>query len=220
MSTRTIPMTDTLHAYLLDVTVPTSPVHTALRERTAALSDGGMQISPEQGQFMHVLTKLLGVKRALEVGTFTGFSALRVAEALPSDGELVCCDVSEEWTRIAREHWQQAGVSDRIRLHLAPARQTLERLVADGQADSFDMAFIDADKEQYSVYYELCLQLVRPGGAILLDNMLWNGQVANPDNVKPGTLAIRSMNETIAADTRVDAVLIPIGDGLTLARKR
>lgn len=220
MSSRTLKITDELYQYLTRVGVRESAAARALREETARLPMAGMQISPEQGAFMQLLVKLTGARRALEIGTFTGYSALVVAEALPADGTLVACDVSEEWTSIGRRHWQAAGVSDKIELNLAPALETLDRLLRDGAAGSFDFAFIDADKSNYDGYYERALRLTRAGGLIGVDNVLWGGAVADATRQDADTAAIRALNEKVHNDTRVDAVLLPIGDGLTLARKR
>ena len=196
------------------------PLLAELRAETAKLPESGMQIGPDQGAFMANLVRILGARRCLEVGTFTGYSALVVAAALPAGGRLVACDVSEEWTQIARRYWQRAGLADRIDLQLAPARDTLARLLREGGANSFDFAFIDADKPNYDHYYEICLQLIRPGGLIAIDNTLWEGKVADPKVHDPQTDAIRALNRKVSDDGRVDAVLVTIGDGLMLARKR
>jgi len=198
-------------------TEETAPMQ-ALREETAALPAGGMQIGPDQGQLLGFLIKLLGVRQALEIGTFTGYSALSVAQALPADGQLVCCDVSAEWTSIGRRYWQEAGIADRIDLRIAPALDTLAALEAEGR--QFDFAFIDADKENYDGYYEACLRLVRPGGLIAIDNVLWSGAIADPDNKTASTLALKALNAKVRVDTRVDFCLLPIGDGVTLVRRR
>jgi len=191
-----------------------------LREKTAPLAEAGMQIGPDQGQFLGFLIKLTGARRALEIGTFTGYSALAVASALPADGTLLCCDVSERWTSIGRPHWREAGVEGKIDLRLAPATETLSKLLAEGAAHSFDFAFIDADKTNYDAYYEACLKLVRPGGLIAIDNVLWSGSVADPANTSPETLALKALNAKIQSDERVDMALVSLGDGLTLARPR
>jgi O-methyltransferase len=190
-----------------------------LREETARLPQAGMQIGPDQAMFMAMLVRLSGTRRALEIGTFTGYSALAVASALPPEGWLLCCDTSEEWTSIARRYWKQAGVAGKIELRLGPARETLEVMLKQGAADSFDFVFIDADKPSYDAYYELCLRLVRTGGLILLDNMLWQGKVADPGNHEEQTEAIRALNEKISGDKRVEATLLTIGDGIMMARK-
>ena len=192
----------------------------ALRERTAELPDARMQISVEQGRLMALLIRATGAKRALEVGTFTGYSALCVAEALPVDGRLVALDVSEEWTSIAREAWEAAGVADRIELRLAPALDSLDALIAEGQSGTFDFAFVDADKQPYPDYYERCLTLLRPGGVVAFDNMFWDGTVYDPRIQTGAAPILRALTETIRADDRVDPALVPIGDGLLLATKR
>jgi len=220
MSRRTIQLTDALHEYLLAVSLREPPLLRRLREETAAQPSAGMQISPEQGQFMGLLARLTGARRCLEIGVFTGYSSLSVALALPEDGRIVACDVSEPWTAIARRYWREAGVEGRIDLRLGPALDTLDRLLATGEAASYDLAFIDADKENYLGYYERVLQLLRPGGLVVVDNTLWDGRVADPENAEPDTVAIRHFNEHLAHDGRVDLSLLPIGDGLTLARKR
>jgi predicted O-methyltransferase YrrM len=179
-----------------------------------------MQIGPDQAAFFAFLVRLTNVRRALEIGTFTGYSALAVASALPDDGQLIACDISDEWTRVGLPHWRDAGVESRIDLRLGPAVDTVNALIADGQANSFDFAFIDADKKNYPNYYEACLCLVRPGGLIALDNMLWGGQVADPSVHEEETVVLRSLNEKIRDDTRVEAVLLTVGDGIMLARKR
>jgi predicted O-methyltransferase YrrM len=220
MSSRTLQITSTLYDYILRTGVRESPTAAALRIETAKLPMAMMQISPEQGAFMQLIVKLLGVRRALEVGTFTGYSALAVAEAMPPEGRLIACDVSADWTAIGKRHWIAAGVADKIDLRLGPAVATLDQLLAAGQAGSFDFAFIDADKSNYDNYYERALQLLRVGGLIGVDNTLWNGAVVDATRQDADTVAIRALNEKIHADARVDTVLLPIGDGLTLARKR
>ena len=191
-----------------------------LREETASMEEANMQIGPEQGQFMTLLVELMGARNALEVGTFTGYSALAVALALPDDGLLVACDVSEEWTAIGRRYWEEAGVAHKIDLRLAPALETLDGLLAEGRAGTFDFAFIDADKEGYDAYYERAVKLMRTGGLILLDNTLWEGKVADPVVTDGDTEAIRILNRKLVGDERVTVSLLPVGDGLTLARKR
>jgi caffeoyl-CoA O-methyltransferase len=192
-----------------------------LRDYTAAsVSEARMQIAPEQGQFMQLLVELIGAKKTLEVGVFTGYSSLAVALALPPDGKVIACDVSERWTSIAREYWKEAGVANKIELNLAPAAETLDRLIADGQQGTFDFAFIDADKENYDRYYERALVLVRRGGLIAIDNVLWHSRVIDPSTNDADTIAIRAINDKLHADDRVTLSLLPIGDGLTLARKR
>jgi predicted O-methyltransferase YrrM len=220
MSNQTLNLDDRLHRYLLDHSVHETAVQVALRAETAHLPMAKMQIAPEQGQFMALLVQLLGVTKALEVGVFTGYSALAVALALPPGGQLVACDVSEDYTAIARRYWHQAGVADKIDLRIGPAVDTLDRLIATGAIDSFDFAFIDADKSNYPTYYEQALQLVRPGGLIAIDNVLWSGQVADPDVTDNRTRILRTLNDTIHQDSRVTASLVPIADGLTLAMKK
>jgi caffeoyl-CoA O-methyltransferase len=191
-----------------------------LREETAPMENANMQVGPEQGQFMALLVELVGARNALEVGTFTGYSALAVALALPEDGRLVACDVSEEWTAVGRRYWEEAGVAHKIDLRLAPAVETLDALLAEGRGGTFDFAFIDADKEGYDAYYERALELTRSGGLILLDNTLWRGKVADPTISDADTEALRALNTKLASDERVTLSLLPVGDGLTLARKR
>ncbi|MDH5176223.1 MAG: class I SAM-dependent methyltransferase, partial [Gammaproteobacteria bacterium] len=197
-----------------------APVLRALREETAALTQRSMQIAPEQGQFMALLVRLLRARRCLEIGVFTGYSSLATALALPADGRIVACDVSEEWTAIARRYWEQGGVAHKIDLHIAPATSTLDALLQTGQSGTFDLAFIDADKTNYLAYYERTLQLLRPGGLVLIDNTLWSGRVADPAVNDPDTVALRELNDTLLRDERVDLSLLPVGDGLTLALKR
>jgi predicted O-methyltransferase YrrM len=220
MSNRSISLTDLLHEYLLSVSLREPALLRQLRDETAADPLARMQISPEQGQFMALLVRLMGARRCLEVGVFTGYSSLAVALALPDDGRIVACDVSEQWTAVARRYWDAAGVAHKVELRLAPALETLERLLAAGAAGSFDFAFLDADKESYLSYYECLLELVRPGGLILADNTLWSGRVADPANTEVTTEALRRFNERLRVDERVDLSVVPIGDGLTLARKR
>jgi O-methyltransferase len=220
VSNRTLSIDDRTYAYLLSMSVRESPLLERLREETARDPFANMQIAPEQGQFIALLVELLGARNALEIGTFTGYSALWIAMSMPDDGRLICCDTSREWTTVAQRYFYQAGLRDRITLKLAPALSTLEDLLAQGQADAFDFAFIDADKENYENYYERCLALVRPGGLIALDNTLWGGSVADPDNQEADTVAVRRFNKQLYGDERVSLSLVPIGDGLTLARKR
>jgi caffeoyl-CoA O-methyltransferase len=220
MSRSTITIDDRLSQYLEDTNRPESPTQRWLRAVTAGMSNAGMQIGPNQGNFMAFLVTLIGARNALEVGTFTGYSALTVAGALPPDGRLVCCDVSTEWTAIGAKAWAEAGVADRIDLRIGPAAETLDRLIADGEAGHFDFAFIDADKENYDRYYEQCLVLVRKGGLIVVDNMLWDGRVADPAANSESTVAIRALNLKLRDDARVDFSLIPVGDGIALARVR
>jgi predicted O-methyltransferase YrrM len=216
---RQINLTDELVAYIHKVSLREAEPLRLLREETARLPMAGMQISPDQGQFMALLVRLIGARRCLEIGTFTGYSALAVALALPQDGRVVCCDVSEEYTAVARRAWASAGVAAKIELHLAPASTTLDKLRTAGQRGAFDFAFIDADKENYDHYYEAALELVRPGGLIAIDNVLWSGTVADPADQKPDTVALRKLTVKIRDDSRVDACLVSVGDGVMLARK-
>lgn len=209
-----------LRAYLLAASLREPEVLRRLREETSHHAFSGMQISPEQGQLMGFLVEALGVRRALEVGVFTGYSSTVVALAMPPDGRLVACDLSEEFTRVARRYWREAGVEDRIELRLGAAMETLAALLREGAAGTFDFAFVDADKENYLGYYEHCLSLVRQGGVIAFDNVLWDGRVADPNDNSETTLAIRALNDTVHRDPRVSTSLIPIGDGVLLARKR
>lgn len=220
MGKHTLNITDTLYDYLLSVSLQETDVQRALREATDQMKEAMMQISPDQGQFMALLVKLIGAERILEVGTFTGYSALTLALALPDNGRLIACDINEQWTGMAQRYWQQAGVAHKIDLRLAPARDTLKALIEDGQAEQYDFAFIDADKQNYPHYYEHCLQLIRPGGLITIDNVLWGGSVADDSDQQPDTIAIREFNHFISNDDRVEMSLVPIGDGLTLARKK
>lgn len=220
MSSRSLPLNDEIYDYLLDVSLREPAVLKELREVTAELPNARMQISPEQGQFMGLLVRLMAARRCLEIGVYTGYSSLAVALSLPGDGSVTACDVNEEYTAVAREFWERAGVSDRIDLRLAPAADTLDDLVSDGAAGSFDFAFIDADKSSYPIYYERCLELLRPGGLIAVDNTLWSGRLVDERDQQPDTIALRDFNRALHADQRVDLSLVPIGDGLTLARKR
>ena len=220
MSNRTIPLTDSLYDYLLSVSLREPDLLRRLRQETAADPSARMQISPEQGQLMGLLARLMGARRCLEIGVFTGYSSLALALALPDDARIVACDVSERWTTVARRYWEAAGVAHKVDLRLAPALDTLDHLLAKGETGRYDFAFIDADKENYVNYYERVLELLRPGGLLLVDNTLWYGRVADPEDADPDTVAIRHFNEHLHRDERVDLSLVPIGDGLTLARKR
>lgn len=220
MSNKTFTLPDSLYRYLLQVSLRDDPLRARLREETARDEMALMQSSPEQGQLMALLVKLIGARKALELGVYTGYSALCVAAALPADGRLVACDINPEWTAVAQRYWQEAGLGERIELRLAPALETLEALIKGGESGSFDFAFIDADKENYAVYYERVLELLRPGGLVAVDNTLWSGQVADPAFQDAETRAIRAFNEALHRDERVDISLIPVSDGLTLARKR
>ncbi|MDJ0970555.1 MAG: class I SAM-dependent methyltransferase [Kiloniellales bacterium] len=220
MSYRPTPLTEDLHRYLLEVSLREPALLARLREETARRGDAGMQISPEQGQFMAFLIELTGARRVLEIGTFTGYSALSMALALPPEGRIIACDVEPETTAVARRYWAEAGVAEKIDLRLAPALDTLEGLLAEGAAESFDFAFIDADKENYEAYYESCLALLRQGGLLAVDNVLWNGAVADPAARDPDTEAIRALNLRMRKDPRISLSMVPISDGLSLARKR
>ena len=220
MASKSLGLDDRTAAYLRTVSVADTPVLARLREETATLPLAVMQISPERGQFMAFLVRLTGAVRALEVGTFTGYSALVTAAALPAQGRLVCCDVSEEWTAIGKRHWAEAGVAHKIDLRLGPAKATLDAMIAQGETELYDQAFIDANKEDYDAYYERCLRLVRPGGLIAIDNVLWGGKTADPAIQDKDTAAIRALNAKIKDDARVERCMVPIGDGLTLCRKR
>ena len=220
MSIRTLPLDDRLYDYLLKHSLREPEPLAKLRAETASHPKVNMQIAPEQGQFMQMLVRLLGARRAIEVGVFTGYSSLAVALALPANGRLLACDVNEEFTAIARRHWEAAGVAGRIELVLAPAKQTLDARLAAGESGTYDFAFIDADKMNYLAYYERLMNLVRPGGLIAVDNTLWGGEVANPANRDQDTVALREFNDVLLADPRIDLSVLPLGDGLTLARRR
>jgi len=219
MSARTLSVSEPIYQYLLDNSLRETEASKTLRKETLRLAEARMQISPEQGQFMALLIQMMGAERAIEVGTFTGYSALVVALALPETGQLVACDLSEEWTSIGKPFWAADGVAHNIDLRIAPAIDTLNALLADGEAGQFDFAFIDADKGNYVTYYELCLSLIRPGGVIAVDNVLWSGDVADPRVTDTDTEAIRALNQRIHRDERVTMSMVPIGDGLTLVRK-
>jgi predicted O-methyltransferase YrrM len=219
MARRSLELDDRLYDYLVQFGTRESDLLKDLRAETAKLPGAGMQIGPEQGAFMAVLVELIGAKRALEIGTFTGYSSLCIAGALPADGKLICCDVSEEYTAVARNYWRRAGLESKIELRLGPAVATLDALIA-ADVEAFDFAFIDADKSNYGNYYDRALRLVRPGGLIAIDNVLWGGDVAKPEENDEDTVAIRALNERVRNDDRVTLALVPIGDGLTLARKR
>jgi caffeoyl-CoA O-methyltransferase len=220
MTGRTLSLTDPLYEYIIAHSVREAPILARLREVTRALPDSTMQIGAEQGQFMALLVKLIGARRCIEVGTFTGYSSLAVALALPADGTLVTCDINPQTTAIARQFWREAGMDARIELRLQPALATLTELLAGGGANRFDFAFIDADKPAYRAYYDKLLELVRPGGLIAVDNTLWDGEVANASSNDANTVALRAFNDYVHRDERVDLSLVPIGDGLTLLRKR
>src|SRR3990167_5292496 len=206
--------------YVDDNWLRESPVKRRLREDTARLRQAGMQISAHQGQQLGLLARAIGTRRAVEVGTFTGYSSLCLAEALPPDGRLWCCDVSEAWTNVARRAWKEAGLDGRIELTIGPALGTLDWLLAQGLAGQLDLAFIDANKEDYDAYYERCLKLVRPGGLVLINNVLWGGSVADPAEVDRDTQALRALNAKLKNDRRIDLALFAVGDGMTCALKR
>lgn len=219
MSNRTLSIDDRIYDYLCDVSVKEPELLRQLREETATLEYSVMQISPEQGQFMSLLIKLMGAQRALEIGTFTGYSSICVASAMPESGRLICCDISPQWTEMAERYWAKAGLENKIALYSQPAEQTLQMLLDDGEDGSFDFIFIDADKQNYIKYYEMSLRLLRKGGIMAIDNTLWSGAVADPENTEPGTRAIRRFNEMLKADDRITQSLLTIGDGLTLILK-
>lgn len=220
MSPRTIAMDDDVYSYFCKISLREPEVLTRLRDITADHEMAQMQIAPEQGQFMGLLVELLGATKTIEVGTFTGYSALATALALPDDGKVVACDISEEYTNVGKPFWKEAGVDHKIDLRIGPAADTLQKMIDAGEAGTYDFAFIDADKGGYSTYYEQALVLLRTGGLIAVDNALWNGSIANPDKQDDNTNAIRAMDERIRDDDRVTSSLVPIGDGLLLARKR
>lgn len=219
MSNRTLNLDDTLYQYVLDHSLREHTAQTALREATRTHPHARMQISPEQGQFMALLVRLIGARRTIEIGVFTGYSALSVALALPENGKILACDISDEYTRIGLPFWKRAGVAHKIELKLAPATETLDACLAAGEAGQYDFAFIDADKSGYDGYYERCLKLLRAGGLIAIDNTLWSGDVAKPAK-DADTAALQALNDKLHQDERIDLSLLPIGDGLTLAHKR
>jgi predicted O-methyltransferase YrrM len=220
MTNKTIGISDELAAYVVRFGTREPDVLARLREETAALPQHNMQIAPEQGAFLALLVELIGARRCIEVGTFTGYSSTAMALVLPEDGQLVCCDISAEWTSLARRYWDEAGVAGKIDLHIAPAVETLDQLLADGEEAAFDLAFIDADKAGYDGYYERLLRLVRPGGLIALDNTLWGGKVLNEDADDEDTRTLHALNVKLASDERVTLCLLPVADGVTLARRR
>lgn len=209
-----------LYDYLKSVSLREPEILKNLREETQSLPESSMQISPDQGQFMSLLVRLLKARKTLEIGTFTGYSSLSIALALPADGKIVACDVSDEWTSIARKYWKQAGVETKIDLRISPAAETLDTLLAEGHENSFDFAFIDADKASYEIYFEKCLQLVRQGGLIAIDNVFWGGRILDPEIQTKEAKSIRSLNEKLHTDDRIELSMLPVGDGLTLAWKK
>jgi predicted O-methyltransferase YrrM len=220
MANRTIGISDELAAYVVEVGTREPDILARLREETAAIPQHGMQIAPEEGAFLAMLVQLIGARRCIEIGTFTGYSSLAVALALPEDGSILCCDVSEEWTSLARTYWAEAGVGSKIDLRIGPAADTLARLVAEGEEATYDFAFVDADKSGYDGYYERLLQLVRPGGLIAFDNTLWGGRVLDVHAEDEDTRAIRALNAKLAGDERITLCMLPVADGVTLARRR
>jgi len=219
MSNKTICITEELYEYMLSVSLREPAVLSELRRETALDEHANMQISPEQGQFMALLVRLIGARKTLDIGVYTGYSSLCIGLALPRDGRVIACDLNRDWTDIAKRYWRKAGVADKIELRLAPAQQTLENLLAEKTAAAFDFAFIDADKKNYDMYYEYCLELIKPGGLIAIDNVLWDGAVADESVDDVDTVAIRALNNKIHTDPRVEISLVPVADGLTLARK-
>lgn len=219
MSRKTIALTDALAHYLRSISQEEPSVLIRLREETADLPDADMQIAPEQGQFLGLLVRLMGARNVLELGTFTGYSSLSMAMALPPHGRIVTCDKNSEWTEIARRYWKEARVQNRVELHVGSALDTLDRLLAEGQEKRFDLVFIDADKENYIGYYEYAIKLLRPGGLVIVDNVFWSGKVIEPDMQDKDTLAIRAFNHYLKNDSRITLSVVPIGDGLTLAVK-
>ena len=219
MSKLNTQVTPEMGDYIRDITLRELPILARLREETAANPQSGMQVSPEQGQYLALMARLIGARRTLEVGTFTGYSALVVAMALPEDGQIIACDINKEWTDIARRYWDEAGVAHKINLRLGPAVETLQALLAGGGKGTFDFAFIDADKSNYQSYFDSAVELIRPGGLIAVDNVLWHGRVIDPAEQDRDTLAVREFNRKLHTDARVEISLVPMGDGLTLARK-
>ncbi len=220
MANRTISMTDQLYDYLLSSSLREPDILRRLRDETAPFPHSIMQTAPEQGQFMALLLQIIGAVNTIELGVYTGYSSLWTALALPPRGRIIACDINEEWTSMARRYWEEAGVAEKVDLRLAPAIETLEALLAAGEYGSFDFVFIDADKENYDAYYERSLELLRPGGLIAVDNVLWSGRVADPLASDEATLAIRAFNLKLRDDDRIELSLVPIADGLTLALKR
>jgi predicted O-methyltransferase YrrM len=220
VTNKTIGLSDELAAYVVEYGAREPEILARLREETAALPQHRMQIAPEQGAFLALLVELLGARRCIEVGTFTGYSSTAVALALPPDGRLICCDVSEEWTSMASKYWGEAGVADKVDLRIGPAAETLDQLLGDGEGGAFDFAFVDADKTGYDGYYERLLRLVRPGGLIAFDNTLWGGRVLDEDSDEEDTRALQALNAKLAGDERITVCLLPVADGVTLALRR
>jgi predicted O-methyltransferase YrrM len=219
LSNRTLSIDDRIYSYLCDVSIKEPELLRQLRQETAQIEYSVMQISPEQGQFMSLLIKLMAARRAIEIGTYTGYSSICIASAMPADGKLICTDISPQWTSVAEKYWAKAGLENKIELFSQPAELTLQMLLDDGAQKSFDFIFIDADKQNYIKYYEMSLSLLRKGGIIAVDNTLWSGAVADPENNEPGTRAIRRFNDMLKQDDRVSQSLLTIGDGLTLILK-
>lgn len=220
MNTRSFYLPEEVEQYIVDTTLRDLPILRELREETARLPQAGMQSGADQVQFLQLLARLIGARRCIEVGVFTGYSALGVALALPEDGQIIACDVNEQFTSIAQRYWDRAGVADKIDLYLAPATQTLDELLTSGEEERFDFAYIDADKSGYDAYYERCLRLIRRNGVIAIDNVLWSGQVVHENPTDADTAALRKLNAKIGRDDRVDASLLPLGDGLMIVRKK
>ena len=220
MTRATISLDPVLLDYIVAHCPPEHPELAVLREKTRVMPRASMQVAPEQGHFLAVLVKLCGARRILELGTFTGYSSLAMALAMPADGKIVTCDMSEDWTNIAADAWRKAGVSSKIELRLGPGLETLAKLEGEGMASTFDIVFIDANKEDYDGYYESCLRLVKPGGLIILDNMFRDGRVTDPAIKDPSVTSIQALNDKVARDERVERVLIPVGDGIMLAQRR
>jgi caffeoyl-CoA O-methyltransferase len=220
MANKTMGISDDLAAYIVGVGTREPDVLARLREETAVIPQHNMQIAPEQGAFLALLVELIQARRCIEVGTFTGYSSTAVALALPEDGQIICCDVSEEWTSLARKYWAEAGVTGKVDLRIAPAAETLDQLLAGGQESTYDFAFVDADKAGYDAYYERLLRLVRPGGLIVFDNTLWGGDVLDTDPSDEDTRALQELNAKLAHDERITLCLLPVADGVTLARRR
>lgn len=218
--TKSVITAEPVARYVIEKITVDSPIERRLRLETMKLENGGMISGSDVGSLLTLLAKSVNTKKAIEIGTFTGFTALKIAQALPTGGKLICCDISEEWANIGKPYWKESGVADRIDLRIAPANATIEKLLSSGETGTFDFAFIDADKSGYDAYYEACLKLLRPGGLVALDNMLWSGRVADPLNNDDSTVAIRKLNEKISQDSRVEACLMTVGDGVMLARKK